>query len=520
MKLVSVAEMVAIEQEANASGLSYAQMMENAGEALARLLLDEYGFLEEEGALGLIGSGNNGGDTLIALEILSRDGWKCSAVILRPRSPDDPLIARLTASGGMVYSISEGSQVSMLLALLDTHGLLLDGILGTGFRLPLKSDLAEMLGAVQTKLNSMANPPAVVAVDCPSGVDCDTGECALESLPAEMTVTMAAYKQGLFKFPAHQLAGLIRLVPIGLPQGGESLKAWKRVRSFIPEMEWVRDCLPERSPTAHKGSFGTAVIAAGSQNYTGAAWLAGQAAYRIGAGLVTMAVPRSLYAILAGNFPEATWLPLPEENGAISREACTLLVENLKRATSLLVGPGVGLNKSTAGFISDLLDIKDLPPVIFDADGLKLLSNVPDWPHRLPAGSVLTPHPGEMSVLTGLPVAQVQARRLELARQMSVEWNKVLVLKGAFSIVAAPDGAAALIPVASPALARAGTGDVLAGLVAGLLAQGVPAFRAATAAAWIHGQAGLWAANQTGNTASVLAGDVLAAISQVISSLQ
>lgn len=520
MKFVSVAEMVAIEQEAHAAGLTYSQMMENAGAALAQVLLDEYGYLEDEGALGLIGSGNNGGDTLIALEILSREGWKCSAYLVRPRPADDPLINRLQAAGGIVYPGSGDPQGDKLVSLLDTHGLLLDGILGTGMRLPLKEELAVILGKVRDRLRGMANPPAVVAVDCPSGVDCDSGACAAECLPAEMTVTMAAYKQGLFKFPAHELAGEIRLVPIGLPQGSAGLETWQRVRSFIPDMEWVRQCLPERPLAAHKGTFGTAMIVAGSQNYTGAAWLAGQAAYRIGAGLVTMAVPASLLPILAGNFPEATWLVLPEEAGAITRQACPLLLDNLERATSLLVGPGFGLRQTTAEFVADLIAHEDLPPAVFDADGLKLLTGVRGWARQLPAGSVLTPHPGEMAVLTGLPVAEIQSQRLELALEMSRSWNQVLVLKGAFTIIAAPGGQAAVIPVASPALARAGTGDVLAGLVAGLLAQGVPAFEAAAAGAWVHAQAGLWAAGEIGNPVSVLAGDVLKAVSQVISELQ
>jgi len=158
-------------------------------------------------------------------------------------------------------------------------------------------------------------------------------------------------------------------------------------------------------------------------------------------------------------------------------------------------------------------------PVVVDADGLKLLARLPNWAKRLPKPAVLTPHPGEMSVLTGLSKEQIQARRFELARRCSREWGHVVVLKGAFTVVAAPDGEAAVIPVATPALARAGTGDVLAGLIAGLLAQGIPAFSAATAGAWIHAMAGLRAADEVGNPASVLAGDVLRAVAGVLSDL-
>jgi NAD(P)H-hydrate epimerase len=310
-------------------------------------------------------------------------------------------------------------------------------------------------------------------------------------------------------------------VGIGLADSSEGLAAWEQVRCSLPDLEWVRAVLPERPPDAHKGTFGTALIAAGSANYTGAAWLAGQAAYRIGAGLVTLAVPALLHAALAGQFPEATWVLLPHREGFIAAEASVALQAQLERATALLVGPGFGLEDTTAQFLGRLLGIEraGLPSMVVDADGLKLLQRLPDWPSRLPPLTVLTPHPGEMSVLTGLPKDKIQANRLELAQRYSREWGHVVVLKGAFTVIAAPDGEAAIIPVATPALARAGTGDVLAGLIAGLRAQGVEAFESAVAGAWIHAYAGLQAIEQVGNPASVLAGDVLRAAISVIGDL-
>ncbi|MBN2548630.1 MAG: NAD(P)H-hydrate dehydratase, partial [Anaerolineales bacterium] len=215
----------------------------------------------------------------------------------------------------------------------------------------------------------------------------------------------------------------------------------------------------------------------------------------------------------------------------------------LERATALLIGPGFGLEDTTGEFLSRLLtaptrhasgkigfaraaaepaprDNPRIPPLVVDADGLKLLKRIPDWPAHLPAETILTPHPGEMSILSGLTKEEIQADRLEIARKFSREWGQIVVLKGAFTIIAAPDGEAAIISVATSALARAGTGDVLAGLIVGLRAQGMPAFAAAVAGAWIHAQAGLMAAEGLGNTASVLAGDVLHASIDVISSLQ
>jgi hydroxyethylthiazole kinase-like uncharacterized protein yjeF len=533
IKYVSVSEMQAIERQADASGLTYALMMENAGRNLADAVLDVYGFLEEAGAVGLVGSGNNGGDTLVALAHLASQGWSASAYVVRLRPKDDPLISRLLQSGGQVSYLEDDPSLEELRSLLSRHDVLMDGVLGTGMRLPLKEGLAELLGKIKAILTEMEDPPVVIAVDVPSGVDCDNGLAAPECLPADLTVTMAAIKHGLLKFPAFTLIGDLRVVGIGLPDGGQGMQTWQDVRRFVPDENWVLSVLPARPADAHKGTFGTALVVAGSVNYTGAAWLAGQAAYRIGAGLVTLAVPKPLHAALAGQFPEATWLPLPDEDGFIARESASLIAKNLGRATALLLGPGIGLENTTANFLSQLLSGRpmrgqlgfvngsasrsvELPPLVVDADGLKLLAGLPGWPASLPAPAVLTPHPGEMAVLTGLSKEEIQADRLGTAERFSQEWGHVVVLKGAFSVIAAPDGQTAIIPVATPALARAGTGDVLAGLIVGLLAQGVEPFSAAVAAAWIHAQAGLHAAADFGSQASVMAGDLLRCVPDVL----
>ena len=347
---------------------------------------------------------------------------------------------------------------------------------------------------------------------------------------------MAAVKKGLMRLPAFSLSGEIVIVDIGVT---DKVPAWVEVKNFVAEEAQVADALPPRPADAHKGSFGTAVIAAGSVNYTGAALLAGKAAYYAGAGLTTLAVPAPLHNSLAGHFPEATWILLPDEMGVISEDAADVLLKNLSRATALLIGPGFGLEETTRRFIEGVLahrvseksspigflqegtapnaeETAALPPLVFDADGLKLLARIPNWHEILPAPAVLTPHPGEMSALTGLSTAEIQSAREAVAREYAEKWGHVVVLKGAFTLVAAPDGRVTLIPVATSALARAGTGDVLAGLITGLRAQGVAAYDAAVAGAWIHAQAGLYAADVYGQTASVLAGDVLEAIPDVL----
>jgi NAD(P)H-hydrate epimerase len=538
MKLVTVSQMQAIEKEADANGLTYDQMMENAGQGLADIIFDLFEDDTETEIVGLVGPGNNGGDTLVALSELAQEGWKAKAYLIK-RKKDD-LVRRFTGAGGEV--ISGDNAFEQLAEAIGNADVMLDGVLGTGVKLPLKKDVAEFLAEVNNVLDGLDEYPLVVAVDCPSGVDCDSGEIADEAIGADLTVTMAAVKQGLLKLPAFEYVGDLEVVDIGLPG---DLPSWNNLNLDVAEEDSVAALFPERPLSSHKGTFGTALIAAGSINYTGAAMLAGEAAYRVGVGLVTMAVPSPVHAALAGRFLEATWVLLPHEMGVIASGAAEVLAKNFERASALLIGPGFGSENATREFIENLLEAKysakrtaqrigfvrqetekpeesnsKLPPLVIDADGLKFLAQIKDWHTKIPGPAILTPHPGEMAVLTNLTKEYINEGRQEIASQYAKSWGHVVVLKGAFTVVAAPDGRATVIPVASPALARAGTGDVLAGIIVGLRAQGLEAYEAAVAGAWIHAQAGLYAAEDLGTTASVLATDVLNSISDVLSDLE
>jgi len=508
-KLVSVAEMIAIERQADQSGFTYAMMMENAGLNLAKIVDRDYQELKPGMVLGLVGSGNNGGDTLVALDYLGQWGWKTGAYIVRPRPKDDLLLKRVREIGSAFFDGDQDHNFTQLQSLLSECSILLDGVLGTGIQLPLHGRVGEVLAFAGQVLSNLEPSPIVIAVDCPSGVDCDTGEAAPQCIQADLTITMAGIKQGLYKFPANNYVGNLKLVGIGLPG---DLNALPSIRRFVVDETYVIEHLPQRRANAHKGTFGTALIIAGSGSYTGAALLAGQAAYRAGAGLVALAVPRSLHAALAGHFPEAIWLPLPEEEGAIAESAAGIMLENSLRSTAVLIGPGLGLALSTKNFLGSLLNGKfplNHNKLVIDADGLKLLAAREGWNRLIPVESVLTPHPGEMSILTGMSTQEIQSNRVEAAEKYAHTWGHIVVLKGAFTVIAAPNGDTCVVPIASAALARAGTGDVLAGLITGLLAQGLGAFSAAVCGAWIHGQAGLRAAAVLGSTASVLAGDIL-----------
>lgn len=538
VKLFSVTEMQLLEKEANKKGLSYENMMETAGRGIANEIEIAYRQLNKKKVFALVGSGNNGGDALVALSHLSTNNWDTCAYIVRDRGTEDPLVTRLINNRGRIIMLEEDKKYTQLKELLESYSVLVDGVFGTGIKLPLRGEIAKVLTFVKNYLGNTSSKLHVVAVDCPSGVDCDSGDAAPETIPAEMTVIMAGVKLGLIRFPAAGLTGELRIASIG---SIENLSVYIENNKIILDEETVKQYLPKRPLDSHKGTFGTAFIIAGSVNFTGAALLAGQAAYRVGAGLVTMAVPAPLHEALSGQFPESTWVLLPHEMGVISADAANVVRQNTNRATALLLGPGFGLEDTTREFLLRFITAdgrqrkgnigfihdekgddreKSLQiPVVMDADGLKLMAKIDHWAEFLPSPAILTPHPGEMAVLTGLPMDEIQDNRIEIAKQYSSRWGHVVVLKGAFTVIASPDKRIAIVPVASPALAKAGTGDVLAGLIVGLRAQGVEAFRAACAGAWIHAQAGLLAAKRLGNTASVIASDVLNAVPEIISDM-
>jgi NAD(P)H-hydrate epimerase len=535
MKLVSVNEMQTAEKEAYESGLSYEEMMQNAGLGVSNVILHSFVNIEKQIITGLVGSGNNGGDTLIALSDLAHKGWQTHAFLLRPRPQKDITLKLFIDSGGTIYPTDDSTWIDAFERTVRQSSLILDGILGTGTKLPLRDDLRKTMAIIKQNILGLDERPYVIAVDCPSGIDCDLGEAAEETIPADLTISIAGVKLGLVRSPANLLCGQIKTIDIGI---AEKSASWGKINNDVMDEKLVRSILPARPLDAHKGTFGTVLVIAGSINYTGAAMLAGKAAYRVGAGLVTLGVPIPLHNILAGHFPEATWVLLPHELGVISPEGASIIDQYLLKTTAMLFGPGVGQENSTRDFLSRLLthqakirrekigfvqenhpqstSISSLPPTVIDADGLRLLAKIKDWPKYLPENTVLTPHPGEMSALSGLPVAEIQKNRIETAKKYADAWNCVVVLKGAYTIIANPKGNISIIPVATPALARAGTGDVLAGVVSGLLAQGIQAYDAARAGAWLHAQAGLLAEKSIGNSASVMAGDILSYLPSVL----
>ena len=517
MKIVTNEQMRLIEQRSEEAGVSTDELMENAGLAIARIVRRELGSLVGAHVMVLVGRGNNGGDGLVVARRLHSWGCSVSVFLTGPLPEGDPKLAAVTERDIYAGTICGEGSLAKLSELLAGTDIVVDAVLGTGRSRPIEGILREVLVLVR-EASERHSGPGIIAVDLPSGVDGDTGAADDAALAAYLTVTLGRPKAGLYRFPGATLAGEIEIADIGLPDDLDGDVAVELVTR-----RWASDHLPKRSASAHKGTFGKTMVVAGSSNYIGAAHLATAAAARAGAGLVTLAIPRSLVTDVAASAPEPTYLPLPESApGVIEAGSSDLVLDGLNGYSSLLIGCGLGQAPETADLVQRLLlSGAELPPTIIDADGLNLLPKVAgqEWWKGLSRPTILTPHSGEMARLTGLSIAEIEGERLAVAAESAVKWNAVVVLKGAFTVVATPDGRATIAPFANPAMASAGTGDVLAGTIAGFLAQRLSPETAAILGVFVHGRAGEAIRRRMGDS-GLLASDLLRAIPRTVRRLR
>ena len=435
MKIVTVEQMAALEAASERAGVSTDRLMENAGMAIANQATEMLDGSPDAGVLVLIGPGNNGGDGLVAARLLHCAGVKVVAYVCANRRQPDPKLSLVREAGVSVAFLEDDPDLALLQSYLEQAGLVIDAVLGTGRARPVEGQLREALLRLSEARRDCRT--LVLAVDLPSGLDADSGGVDPACPGADVTLALSNPKVGHVTFPGAGVTGKLLTADIGVPKG---LDGDVRVELITPEL--VRDLLPDRPRDGHKGTFGRTLVIGGSNGYVGATVLACSGAYRTGAGLVTLATGHSVYSIAATRITEATFLPLPETaNGGISREALGKVRAALPGYTSLVVGCGLGQDESTLAFLNELLlgdDASSIPTVI-DADALNGLATFKNWPDRMKLRAVLTPHPGEMSRLSGLPISEVDKRRLCTA-EAAAEWGQVVVLKGAFSVVASPDG--------------------------------------------------------------------------------
>ncbi|MCA9901215.1 MAG: NAD(P)H-hydrate dehydratase [Ardenticatenaceae bacterium] len=530
MKLFTVSQMIAAEKTADSHGNSYAQMMETAGRSLAEAVIARWP-VQGASVLVLVGPGNNGGDGLVAGRYLAEAGADVAFYLFKPRDPaTDENYVKIQQLGLFTIEAEFDQRFRVLRTRLRLTDILIDALLGTGVTRPITGDLAkllqqtavgleerraELVAAARSALTNLTDfsdkvtrwqgdkvtsqdhvtlspghlvtpSPLTVAVDCPSGLNCDTGALDPLALPADLTVTFAGPKRGHFIFPGATAVGELVVADIGIT---EEMVA--DVPIEVATLDLARSLLPTRPKDGHKGTFGKLLIAAGCEKYRGAPLLAARGAFRAGAGLVTLAVPNALRLGISIALPEATYAEIEEEVGWLTAVSAHHIRQIASRYTALLIGPGLG---DADDFITTLLPTDGPPPnvpMVLDADALNCLSRLENWWERLPPRCILTPHPAEMARLMGISLAELLAMdRIETALAQAQKWNQVVLLKGAYTVVAAPNGRATLLPFANPVLAVGGSGDVLSGVIATLLAQGLPPYNAARLGGMLHALAG------------------------------
>jgi ADP-dependent NAD(P)H-hydrate dehydratase / NAD(P)H-hydrate epimerase len=464
-------------------------LMERAGEGLARVIAEHF----PVGRVAVVcGKGNNGGDGFVAARLLRRAGRQVEVVALWEAQwlSEDArtMLERLPGPPPVPYEPARLEQA---------HGLV-DAILGTGSAGAPKEPVA---GAISALNDARAK---VVAADVPSGVDASTGEVPGAAVRAVATATFHRGKPGLWVAPGKTHAGAVTVIDIGIP-GGAPVEA----DTGLIHGEVLRD-IPRRDTASTKFTSGNVVVVGGSRGLTGAPTMAALAAMRSGAGYVTVAAPATLELAFAARLLEAMFVPLPEEDGALCREALHATHRAVGRADAVVLGPGLGKSPGAQQLARDLVARIDVPLVI-DADGLNALAGQLDELRRRRWPTVLTPHAGELGRLLEVDSAEIGRQRAEHARLAASRSAAVVVLKGDDTIVAEPTGRMAISPGRAPALATAGTGDVLSGVAGALLAKGLEPFHAACAAVYGHVRAGRIAAEPHGPD-TVIASDVIAAL--------
>jgi hydroxyethylthiazole kinase-like uncharacterized protein yjeF len=471
VKIVSVAQMRALEAAAFAAGISEAALQERAGHAVA----EEIFKLVQPGdrVVVLVGHGNNGRDGAVAAEWLGRHNVVVD-VVLAPRHAVTPTeLLKLRGQGASVIAAED--QVSVAHTLRNAR-VAVDALVGIGAT----GALREPLASLAQQINAARATCHVVALDLPSGVDADTGDVPGEAVSAHTTVTLGCVKQGLLRFPAAARVG--RLIPrdIGIPAAAKANLAYGCLTA-----EDLCRLVPPRPLDAHKYRFGRTLVVAGSDHFLGAAVLSSGGAARIGSGLVTVASTRDVRLTVAAHVPEVTFTT-QDVRVSDGTSAAETIQPYLKSHNSVVLGPGLGRGQSITTFVEQILKTRPREHhLVLDADGLVALSEIPEWWKLTDANVVLTPHSGELERLLGHELESEKPMWVH-AGELAQKWGCVLIAKGPFTCVAAPDGKVDVWPWANPALATGGTGDVLAGITAGLLAQSVSTWDAARLAVAVH----------------------------------
>lgn len=480
--IVTSRQMRECERLAAQNGMSYLQMMENAGEAAARWIGKT---IPIEGVCVTVfcGKGNNGGDGFVVARRLHQMGADVAVILAQgePKTPDAQ--EEFSRLGEEIPIIDFSTDVEGFILRVRQTAVIVDAVYGMGFHGELTESAADLCRVIN------ASGAAVFSIDVPSGVNADTGECARDAVRAQYTGAIHLEK------PAHAMAccrkycGQVQVLDIGISREFDREMSPEFV---LQQQQDVWSRLPTRQKDANKGTYGKLLNIAGCLSMSGAAYMSTMAALRCGAGLVTLATTRTLTAAFAGQLPGATFLPLEENKlGFIEEPNIARITARLNASSACLIGCGLSTQNSAVSLVEQVLRQAQCP-VVVDADGLNAVSTRIDLLTQSKAALVLTPHVGEMARLTGKSIAQIKASPYQAALEFAKAHQVVVVLKDSTTIIAGPDGRLFTNTTGNPGLAKGGSGDVLAGMIAGFLAQGISAVDSAVCAVYLHG----WAADR------------------------
>lgn len=535
MIILKPEEMRKVDEMAVEAGFPDLLLMETAGRGVAEkvrqvlygeshshkhLTHDELHGFDQGNNLGkgrvlvIAGKGNNGGDGLAAARYL--DIWGFHVKILMLAGEED-----LTGSPLVNFKLCKLRDIDIYNITTDEEGyleeaenliykadLIIDAMLGTG----LKGDVREPYTSLIGLTNQLAS--FVLAVDIPSGIDGENGNIMGDAVIADYTMTMAYPKPGLVIYPGRNHCGEVEIVDLGVPV---QFALKQCPQHFVLDIEEASSLLPQRPVNSHKGTFGKVGVIGGSSGMAGAPSFTGIAALKIGAGLVRVAVPENIQATVAGYSPELITVGLKGMENLLKVDNLNRIEDLMEQSTVMAVGPGLGISDSTTKIVSKILQ-EYQGPVILDADGINSLGDVGLLSQRR-GPIILTPHPGEFARLVNKSIEEIQCRRIDFSREFAVQNKVCLVLKGAASVIALPDGNVYINPTGNEGMATAGSGDVLTGMITGLLAMGMDVEEAVVLGPYLHGIAGDLAAEEI-STYSMTAGDIISYISGAVKYLQ
>ena len=507
-------------------------LMENAGRGVAHALSLEVPNLKS--VCIIVGKGNNGGDGIVSARHLFTGGVYAQIFLLAKKSDlDGEPRTNLDIAEKMgipVVELLDEASLQKLGAALSSCDAVVDAIFGVGFQGGAEGIFAKAIDLINsTKRDLVSSKPYyVVSVDIPSGMDADTGSIGGHCVEADLTITFTFPKNGMFTTPAIDYVGKLTIIDIGIPREAPLHRRQESPKKGMLDFDiitgdLVASKMPSRKMSANKGDNGEVLLIASSLGMTGAAVMAAKSALRVGAGLVRIGVPESLASFVNSQCAEAITIPLPETaQKTLSRKGLDRILSFYERANVLAIGPGLSTSPETVQLIQELIraigESGKKIPVVIDADGLNAVAFDTSILRAAGTSMVLTPHPGEMSRLTGISVDDIQARRPQTAKDAAKKFGAVVVLKGARTVISNPDGEIFVNLTGNPAMASAGMGDVLTGAISGLIAQGISAWDAAISGVYIHGMAGDVVSSLKGDR-GILATDLIDVLPYVIRSI-